>query len=52
LRDAGADATLLCGSGTTVAGFFPTIAQAEAAISRVELGPGEWSAATGFADGE
>jgi 4-diphosphocytidyl-2-C-methyl-D-erythritol kinase len=52
LRSVGADATLLCGSGTTVAGFFPTVADAEAAISSIELGAGEWSAATGFADGD
>jgi 4-diphosphocytidyl-2-C-methyl-D-erythritol kinase len=52
LRTAGADATVLCGSGTTVAGFFPTVADAEVSISRIGLGPGEWSAATGFADGE
>jgi 4-diphosphocytidyl-2-C-methyl-D-erythritol kinase len=52
LRNAGADVTLLCGSGTTVAGFFPTLTEAEAAISRIELGPGEWSAATSFDDGE
>jgi 4-diphosphocytidyl-2-C-methyl-D-erythritol kinase len=52
LRIAGADATLLCGSGTTVAGFFPTVAGAETAIASIELGSGEWSAATGFADGE
>jgi 4-diphosphocytidyl-2-C-methyl-D-erythritol kinase len=52
LLSAGADATLLCGSGTTVAGFFPTAADAEAAISRIDLGPGEWSTSTEFADGE
>jgi 4-diphosphocytidyl-2-C-methyl-D-erythritol kinase len=52
LRSAGADASLLCGSGTTVAGFFPTVADAETAIASIALGPGEWSAATGFADGD
>jgi 4-diphosphocytidyl-2-C-methyl-D-erythritol kinase len=52
LRSAGADATLLCGSGTTVAGFFPSVAVAEHAISSIELRPGEWSATTGFADGD
>jgi 4-diphosphocytidyl-2-C-methyl-D-erythritol kinase len=52
LRSVGADATLLCGSGTTVAGFFPSVAVAEHAISSIELRPDEWSAATGFASGD
>jgi 4-diphosphocytidyl-2-C-methyl-D-erythritol kinase len=52
LRRAGATATLLCGSGTTVAGFFPTVTDAETAIASIALDAGEWSAATGFADGE
>lgn len=51
LRSVGADATLLCGSGTTVAGFFQSVTDAEAATSRIALGAGEWSAATGFSDG-
>jgi 4-diphosphocytidyl-2-C-methyl-D-erythritol kinase len=52
LRIAGADVTMLCGSGTTVAGFFESVADAGAAISRIELGAGEWSAAAGFTDGD
>jgi 4-diphosphocytidyl-2-C-methyl-D-erythritol kinase len=51
LRSAEAGATLLCGSGTTVAGFFKTVAAAAAAISSIKLGLGEWSAASEFADG-
>jgi 4-diphosphocytidyl-2-C-methyl-D-erythritol kinase len=50
LRAAGAAATLLCGSGSCVAGFFQTrdaAAEALDALSRVE---GEWAAATGFAN--
>jgi hypothetical protein len=42
---------LLCGSGTTVAGFFQSVSDAEAATSQIALGAGEWSAATGFSDG-
>lgn len=49
LRTAGADATILCGSGSAVAGFFQTVAEAEAAISRIDLAPGEWMTAAGFA---
>ena len=51
LRAVGADATVLCGSGTAVAGFFPSTADAEAGVSRVEVAPGEWAAAAGFAVG-
>jgi 4-diphosphocytidyl-2-C-methyl-D-erythritol kinase len=52
LRVAGADVTLLCGSGTAVAGFFPSLTAAESAVARIELAPGEWKAAAGFAGGE
>jgi len=50
LRLAGADATMLCGSGSTVTGFFRSVADAEAALTRIELKRGEWSAAAGFAN--
>jgi len=49
LRGAGAGATILCGSGTAVAGFFPSVADAEDSVASLELKPGEWSAAAGFA---
>jgi 4-diphosphocytidyl-2-C-methyl-D-erythritol kinase len=46
LRAAGATATLLCGSGSCVAGFFATLSQASAARARLTLRPGEWAAVT------
>jgi 4-diphosphocytidyl-2-C-methyl-D-erythritol kinase len=52
LRRAGAQVTLLCGSGSTVAGFFLSRQDAQDAISRIGLAPGEWSHATAFHDGE
>jgi 4-diphosphocytidyl-2-C-methyl-D-erythritol kinase len=52
LRAAGAGVTLLCGSGTAVAGFFPSILATELAVASVGLAPGEWKAATGFAGAE
>ncbi|HEY5095998.1 MAG TPA: 4-(cytidine 5'-diphospho)-2-C-methyl-D-erythritol kinase [Candidatus Eremiobacteraceae bacterium] len=52
LRSAGADATMLCGSGSTVAGIFRSVADAEAALARIALARDEWSAAAGFSDGE
>jgi 4-diphosphocytidyl-2C-methyl-D-erythritol kinase len=52
LQTAGADATVLCGSGSTVAGFFRSVADAEVAISQCDLAPGEWAGAAGFADDE
>ncbi|HLJ83150.1 MAG TPA: hypothetical protein VKT51_03105 [Candidatus Eremiobacteraceae bacterium] len=52
LRRAGAGATLLCGSGSTVAGFFPSRTDARRALSRIDLAPGEWSHETAFYDGE
>jgi 4-diphosphocytidyl-2-C-methyl-D-erythritol kinase len=48
LRSAGAAATLLCGSGSCVAGFFPTRAAAKAAFGALEVAEGEWATATGF----
>jgi 4-diphosphocytidyl-2-C-methyl-D-erythritol kinase len=50
LRSAGADATMLCGSGSTVAGFFRSLADAEEALARIALARDEWAAAAGFAD--
>lgn len=49
LRTAGAAATLLCGSGSCVAGFFETRAIADAALASLATTEGEWAAATGFA---
>lgn len=46
LREAGAAATLLCGSGSCVAGFFATLPEADAARARLTLGPGEWAGVT------
>jgi len=50
LRAAGAEATLLCGSGSCVAGFFKTREAAAAALDSLSTLPGEWTAATGFAN--
>ena len=50
LRAAGAAATLLCGSGSCVAGFFETIETAQRAHATLSLTPQEWSCATTFAD--
>ncbi|MBV8081679.1 MAG: hypothetical protein JOY86_01705 [Candidatus Eremiobacteraeota bacterium] len=50
LRAAGAAATLLCGSGSCVAGFFETNAAAAAARKQLRTGEGEWATATCFAD--
>jgi 4-diphosphocytidyl-2-C-methyl-D-erythritol kinase len=52
LRQAGASATLLCGSGSTVAGFFSSRTDAQHAVARIGLAPSEWSCATAFYDGE
>jgi 4-diphosphocytidyl-2-C-methyl-D-erythritol kinase len=52
LRAAGARATLLCGSGSTVAGFFPSQPEAQRALARIDLAPGEWLHQTAFYDGE
>jgi 4-diphosphocytidyl-2-C-methyl-D-erythritol kinase len=50
LRAAGAAATLLCGSGSCVAGFFETHAAAASAHRSLKTGEGEWATATCFAD--
>lgn len=49
LRRVGARATILCGSGSCVAGFFADIIAAQAAIGRISLDHGEWIRATTFA---
>jgi 4-diphosphocytidyl-2C-methyl-D-erythritol kinase len=49
LETARASATILCGSGSCVAGLFPTIDDARAAAVRLSIADGEWSCATGFA---
>lgn len=51
LDQAGARATILCGSGSCVAGFFERCDMADEARERLELGRDEWSATTGFLDG-
>ena len=48
LRRAGARATILCGSGSCVAGFFETRTAAREAIEHVSVGEDEWIYATGF----
>jgi 4-diphosphocytidyl-2-C-methyl-D-erythritol kinase len=48
LQRAGAQATILCGSGSCVAGFFQTRTAAHEALKRVSIGSGEWMYATGF----
>jgi 4-diphosphocytidyl-2-C-methyl-D-erythritol kinase len=50
LRAAGAAATLLCGSGSCVAGFFETRAAAAAAHKALKTKEGEWATSTCFAD--
>jgi len=49
---AGAATTLLCGSGSCVAGIFENIAEARGALALVRPAADEWAAATGFADGQ
>ena len=51
LRRAGAQASILCGSGSCVAGFFDTQAAAREAVERVRLGKDEWISVTGFSGG-
>lgn len=51
LRNAGAAATILCGSGSCVAGFFKDISLAQGALSRITVHDGEWITATTFAGG-
>ena len=48
LEQAGAQATILCGSGSCVAGFFADRAAAHGARERLTLDDGEWALATGF----
>jgi 4-diphosphocytidyl-2-C-methyl-D-erythritol kinase len=49
LDAAGSAATVLCGSGSCVAGWFPSVDDARSAAVRLSLADGEWSCATGFA---
>lgn len=51
LVSAGVGAALLCGSGSCVAGLFPTQAGADAALAALPKQNGEWTAVTGFGDG-
>jgi 4-diphosphocytidyl-2-C-methyl-D-erythritol kinase len=48
LKRAGARATLLCGSGSCVAGFFETRTAAHDALAKISVEAGEWTYATGF----
>jgi 4-diphosphocytidyl-2-C-methyl-D-erythritol kinase len=48
----GAAATILCGSGACVAGLFENASEAKEALALIQTGPGEWTSATGFADGD
>ena len=48
LSRASAPATMLCGSGSCVAGFFETRAAANEAFSHLSLADGEWATSTGF----
>ncbi len=48
LETAGAGGTILCGSGSCVAGFFPTRAAADDALQHIALAQGEWATSTGF----
>jgi 4-diphosphocytidyl-2-C-methyl-D-erythritol kinase len=49
LEIAGADATVLCGSGSCVAGIFEDGARAAAALATIAPGPAEWAAVTDIA---
>ena len=49
LQAAGATATLLCGSGSCVAGFFENRGAAETATRKIQRNDGEWIVSTGFA---
>jgi len=51
LRKVGAAATILCGSGSCVAGFFQTRHAAAVARENLRIAEGEWVAPTGFANG-
>src|SRR4029077_9189636 len=48
LLAAGAEATILCGSGTAVAGFFRSVQDAKASVDSFRLKPGEWVTVAGF----
>ncbi len=50
LAEAGAAGTILCGSGSCVAGFFEDADGAQRAHARTALGEGEWSTVTQFSD--
>lgn len=49
LERAGASATILCGSGSCIAGFFENLDAARDALKRVKPEAFEWAAATSFA---
>ncbi len=49
LRSAGAAATILCGSGSCVAGLFEDVYAAGRALALLRPNRGEWTAATGIA---
>jgi 4-diphosphocytidyl-2-C-methyl-D-erythritol kinase len=51
LQRAGARATILCGSGSCVAGFFEDDATAQTGLARLTPRDGEWITATTFARG-
>jgi 4-diphosphocytidyl-2-C-methyl-D-erythritol kinase len=48
LERVGARTTLLCGSGSCVAGFFETRTAAHDALAKISVEAGEWAYATGF----
>jgi 4-diphosphocytidyl-2-C-methyl-D-erythritol kinase len=48
LESVGARASLLCGSGSCVAGFFETRNAAHEALAKIAPAAGEWTFATGF----
>jgi 4-diphosphocytidyl-2-C-methyl-D-erythritol kinase len=50
LRDAGASETLLCGSGSCVAGFFESVDAAQRAHGRLQAGASEWCRVTTLAE--
>ena len=49
LQAVGATTTLLCGSGSCVAGFFPDRSAAEIAFRKIARADGDWIITTGFA---
>ena len=48
LRAAGAAGTIVCGSGSCIAGLFESQDRAHAALGRMTLAKGEWACVTGF----